>query len=192
MNYNCSSSILNLSFLAFRDTRILTSDEAVSLFDSVAIGGNDESVGFTTTFTDAVLLYRATEDGFDAASFHRKCNGTNTLFIMKTTQNYVFGGFVHESLGGVSNTYFRDPNAFLFRLRTNGTTNFNILRSGGTYDQTSQYAFYNGGGYGPTFGAGHDLYIGTNANSTSSGRYSNLCYSYDCPGNINKNNSLMF
>ncbi len=184
MNYYCSSSFLNLSFLAFRDTRILTSDEAVSLFDSVAIGGNDESVGFTTTFTDAVLLYRATEDGFDAASFHRKCNGTNTLIIMRTTQNYVFGGFVHESLAGTLG-YIRDPNAFLFRLRTNGTTNFNILRSGGvSNDPTSQYAFYDGVGYGPTFGGGHDLYIGTNANSTSSGRYSNLCHSYDCPGTI--------
>jgi hypothetical protein len=102
---------------------------------------------------------------------------------MRTTQNYVFGGFVHESFGAL-NTYVRDPNAFLFRLRTNGTTNFNILRSGGTSsDPTSQYAFYNGGSYGPTFGAGHDLYIGTNGNMTGYGRYSSLCHSYECPGN---------
>ena len=189
MNYYCSFSFRNLYFLAFRDSRILTSDEAVSLFDSVAIGGNDKSVGFTTTFTDAVLLYRATRDGFDAASYQRKCNETNTLFIMRTTQNYVFGGFVHESLAGTRG-FIRDPNAFLFRLRTNGTTNFNILRSGGTlYDPTSQYAFYDR--YMPTFGSGsghkiHDLYIDHYANSTGtgSGSSSYLCYSYDCPGTL--------
>ena len=187
MNYYCSFSFRNLYFLAFRDSRILTSDEAVSLFDSVAIGGNDKSVGFTTTFTDAVLLYRATRDGFNVASFQRKCNETNTLFIMRTTQNYVFGGFVHESLAGIRG-FIRDPNAFLFRLRTNGTTNFNILRSGGTsYDPTSRYAFYDI--YMPTFGSGNsggafDLYIGQYANSTGSGSSSNLCHSYDCPGTI--------
>jgi len=184
LSYYCSFSFLNLYFLAFRDSRILTSDEAVSLFDSVAIGGNDKSVGFTTTFTDAVLLYRATRDGFDAASYQRKCNETNTLFIMRTTQNYVFGGFVHESLAGTRG-YIRDPNAFLFRLRTNGTTNFNILRSGGTSnDPTSQYAFYDGSSYGPTFGGSYDLGISTNANSTGSGSDSSLCYSYECPGTL--------
>jgi hypothetical protein len=49
---------------------------------------------------------------------------------MKTTENYVFGGFVHESFGA-PNTFVRDPNAFLYGLRANGTTNMNILRNGG-------------------------------------------------------------
>jgi hypothetical protein len=106
---------------------------------------------------------------------------------MRTTQNYVFGGFVHESLAGIRG-FIRDPNAFLFRLRTKGKTNFNILRSGGTsYDPTSRYAFYDI--YMPTFGSGNsggafDLYIGQYANSTGSGSSSNLCHSYDCPGTI--------
>jgi hypothetical protein len=103
---------------------------------------------------------------------------------MKTTENYVFGGFVHESFGA-PNTFVRDPNAFLYGLRANGTTNLNIFRSGGTsYDPTSQNAFYNNQNTGLIFGGGYDLYVGWNANSTSSGRSSNLCHSYDCPGNL--------
>jgi hypothetical protein len=48
--------LIKIYFLsALRNTRILTSDESSLVFSSVAIGGNDGTVGFTTTFTDAVL-----------------------------------------------------------------------------------------------------------------------------------------
>ena len=40
-----------------------------------------------------------------------------------------------------------------------------------------QYATYNGGNYGPTFGGGHDLYIADNCRSSGSS-YSNLGHSY--------------
>ena len=39
------------------------------------------------------LLYRATRDGFTASAFHEKCDGKeNTITIIKTNGNYVFGG----------------------------------------------------------------------------------------------------
>jgi hypothetical protein len=39
-------------------------------------------------------LYRATIDGFFAKNFHTKCDGNaNTLTIIKTTNNYIFGGY---------------------------------------------------------------------------------------------------
>jgi hypothetical protein len=40
------------------------------------------------------LLYRATRDGFTASAFHEKCDGKeNTITIIKTNGNYVFGGY---------------------------------------------------------------------------------------------------
>jgi hypothetical protein len=107
----------------------------------------------------------------------------NTLFIVKTTSNYVFGGFVHVNIS--SNAWVTDPNAFLYRLRINGTMNFNILRSGGTSnDPTAKYSFHTGQAYGPLFGYGWDLYISPIGNASASS-YSNLCNSYECPGNFN-------
>ncbi len=150
------------------------------LFGSVAIGGNDGAVGFTTSFSDAVLVYRASQDGFDPSTYHRKCRGSNTLFVFKTTSNYVFGGFIRESINK-TDQYINDQNAFMFSMRRNGATNFNILRVDGTKtgNDGSQYSFYRGSTYGPTFGGGHDLYI----SNAGTGGYSNFCYSYECPGN---------
>ncbi len=152
------------------------------LFGSVSIGGNDGTVGFTTSFTDAVLVYRATQDGFDASTFRRKCRGSNTLFVLKTTSDYVFGGFIRESMNRTDG-YFGDWNAFLYSMRRNGTTNFNILRRGGTVrDYYCECSFMLYPSYGPTFGGGHDFYISDAAN-VSACSYSNLCHSYECPGN---------
>jgi hypothetical protein len=40
------------------------------------------------------LLYRATRDGFTAKAFHVKCDGKpKTITIIKTDQDYVFGGY---------------------------------------------------------------------------------------------------
>lgn len=39
---------------------------------------------------------------------------------------------------------------------------------------------YCDGSLGPTFGGGHDLHTGENANKTASS-YSHLGYSYECP-----------
>ena len=52
------------------------------------------SLSSMTSFTDANLLYQATRDGFSAKAFHQKCDGyQNTLTIIKTNGNYVFGGY---------------------------------------------------------------------------------------------------
>ena len=147
----------------------------------MVIGDNDDTVGFTTKFTDNVLLYPATRDGFDIATYHSKCttnSNINTLFIFQTKSNYVFGGFVQTNM--TSSTWLTDPNAFIYSFRRNGTTNFNLLRSGSSTDPISANAFYSGSSYGPLFGGGYDLYICSNSNVTS-GSYSNLCHSYECP-----------
>jgi hypothetical protein len=64
------------------DSAILTPEENLNL------------AGMTRFNQQALLLYRATRDGFDASSFHSKCDGkANTVTIIKTDSNYVFGGY---------------------------------------------------------------------------------------------------
>jgi len=46
------------------------------------------------------LLYRASEHGFTAASFHQHCDYKGpTMVIVKSTQNYIFGGYGKTCLG---------------------------------------------------------------------------------------------
>jgi hypothetical protein len=69
--------------------------------------------------------------------------------------------------------YFRidirlNSNTFIFNLRRSGTSNNNklIIKSGETNN-----AIYGLSSYGPTFGAGRDIYICDNSNTTT-GSYS--------------------
>jgi len=54
---------------------------------------------------------------------------------------------------------------------------------------SNQYSIYNGGGYGPTWGGGHDLYVCNNPNTTNSS-YSNLGHSYSCKGLVYGSNEI--
>jgi len=75
-------------------------------------------IGFDSTpakkFT---LLCRGTRDGFEASTFHSKCDGKpNTLTVVKTTTDCIFGGYTSvpwSSVGG----YKPDSKAFLFSLK---------------------------------------------------------------------------
>ena len=94
------------------------------------------------------LLYRGSRDGTSATVFHNKCNSIKkTLTIIKTTNNYVFGGYTGAAW---SNTvgYVTDSSAYLFVLRR-GSTVSSVLHS----DVSSAgYAIYNNPSYGPNFG----------------------------------------
>ena len=66
------------------------------------------------------LLYRASTDGFTSTAFHTKCDGKGeTITIIKTNTNYVFGGYA-SSAWNSSGAYIADNNAFIFSLRRNG------------------------------------------------------------------------
>jgi hypothetical protein len=106
---------------------------------------------------DCILLYRATRDGFEGASFHSKCDDkAKTITIIKTEDNYVFGGYTDASWWIYStNDYKTDAAAYIYSLRRNGVSNLskhNVVNS--------QFAIYNiSPSCGPTFGNGHDLHI---------------------------------
>ena len=62
------------------------------------------------------LLYRATEDGDSAKIFHARCDKyKNTLVLVKTTKNLMFGGFTTETWDG-NDIDKEDKNAFCFSL----------------------------------------------------------------------------
>ena len=120
------------------------------------------------------LLYRATIDGFEASSFHTKCDGKEqTLTLIKTTNGYVFGGYANIAWqSSPSDSYGNDPDAFLFSL-INPSNKPTVIKVSGTYAINS-LRFYSS--YGPSFGA-NDLII-TDCSNTGFASLSDLGISY--------------
>jgi hypothetical protein len=156
------------------DTAILTQNEIGSLFSM-------------TGRIRTNLLYRASRDGFTGAAFHARCDyKARTITLVKTKENYVFGGFTSSLWELKSNTgsYSSDSHSFLFSLRRAGTSNtictsyancnnkFPLRSISATY---TNYAVYSHPSNGPSFG-NTDIYIpnrsDTNYAQTSYNTYS--------------------
>ena len=60
------------------------------------------------------LVYRASKDGFSAANFHSKCDSkSNTLVIIKSDNEKVFGGYTEQTWSG-NRVFKSDLNTFVF------------------------------------------------------------------------------
>jgi len=119
-------------------------------------------------------LYVASKDGQSSSNFHSKCDGKGpTVVIVLTTTGSIFGGYSSISWAS-SGGYYKSETSFLFRLRP-GMRHYNIKTG------KESYSMYRHSSYGPTFGAGHDLYIVNNALSSTSS-YTNGGHSYEFPG----------
>jgi len=120
------------------------------------------------------LLYRGSRDGFDANTFHTKCDDAEaTLTIVKSTSGNIFGGYSDQSWK-VTNNYKTSNNCWLFSIDHKEIY---------PVKKNNTQAIYTYSSYGPTFGGGHDLYIYLYANG--SGSYSNLGHSYECNSSLN-------
>ncbi len=130
--------------------------------------------------TEARLIYRASRDGFAASSFHSKCdNISNTVTIIKTTSNSVFGGFTSAPWACYGGWNY-DINAFIFSLRRTG--NFNKERLNVTHSSISISCSFDDG---PIFGNRNNIDILVSNNSNQNYKsYSDLGYSYQLPKNI--------
>ena len=63
------------------------------------------------------LLYRGSENNFEAKSFHLKCDKVKgTLTLVKNKKGLIFGGFTNESWDG-NNISKKDDKAFCFSLK---------------------------------------------------------------------------
>jgi hypothetical protein len=102
------------------------------------------------------LLYRGSRDGFNAASFHAKCDAANaTLTVIRSATGYISGGYAAMSWAGSG--YRQSYDNWLFSLHP---TPLKLLCS------SPQYAQYVVHTYGPTFGGGNDLYVDNDMQST--------------------------
>jgi hypothetical protein len=124
------------------------------------------------------LAYRASRDGWGVSAFHSKCDDKGpTLTVIKTSEGYVFGGYSHHSWTG-SGSYKQSFLPFLFSLKCCAglpPTKMKLKRG-----QNHQYATFCHSCYGPTFGSGNDLRVGSNIKDLTSG-YTILNHSYDIP-----------
>ncbi len=131
------------------------------------------------------LLYRASEEGFNGGVFHSKCNFIKpTITIIKTTDNFVFGGYTSKAWES-NNQYVKDDNAFIFSLINPSN------QPSKTKCIDPQYAIYCRGDRGPIFGygqgiGGFDICIKNSSNVMrdgldQKGSYSNLGASYKLP-----------
>ena len=65
------------------------------------------------------LLFRATKDGDDNDKFHKKCdNKGKTILIIKTKDNYIFGGFTSDNWNECDG-HKKTENTFIFSLNKN-------------------------------------------------------------------------
>jgi hypothetical protein len=120
------------------------------------------------------LIYKALHDGFDANAFHIQCNNKGpTITIIQSDDDYLFGGYTSVAWTS-SGAWAVDSNAFLFTLTNPHNippTKYPIQRS------RKANAVYHKHGYGPTFGAGHDLHVASNSNSNYTS-YATFPYAY--------------
>jgi len=113
-------------------------------------------------------LFRGSEDGYSAATFHSQCDGRpNTLCVIKDDLNNVFGGFC-DIPWSQSGQYVSSSTSFLFSVGPPpdfAVTKFSLLSG------EADCAVFHDITYLCTFGEGYDLCITDNchlnANSSS-------------------------
>ncbi len=119
------------------------------------------------------LCYKASVHGFDSQVFHAKCDGLKpTVTVMHSTAGAIFGGYATSAWSG-SAGYLPNPGGWLFRLDSG--LKFPLAPQGPCIGN----GIYSSLSYGPTFGAGHDLTIGSGMKTG----YANFPYTYACPAN---------
>lgn len=103
------------------------------------------------------LCWRSSSHGWRSRTFHRYCDGKGPTVTIVKVGNYIFGGYTDKSWTW-SNGYTQSSNAFIYSLRNN--YGYGYFKKDVTYSSYATYSYYN---YGPTFGAGHDIYLADNA-----------------------------
>ena len=100
--------------------------------------------------SDLEKIYQATVDGDTTAKFHTKCDDhSNTLIIIKATNDKIFGAFTSLAYHSLNGQYYYDSNAFIFSL-----TNLEIYEV-----STKDKSVWIGSSYSVLFGSGHDIWL---------------------------------
>ncbi|KAJ5077688.1 pep-cterm sorting domain-containing protein [Anaeramoeba ignava] len=149
------------------DSEIVTKEEYVKKLQEW-INDND-------FFSKMKKGFSAKRDGFNSRKWHKAVDRKGkTLIIIKTKDNFIFGGFTQVGFKGNSG-WINDANAFIFSLRNDKgdriSEKFTIKQGSAIYSQLD---------YGPRFGLGIDFYLLGNLQPG----YSNFGYSYNLPNGI--------
>jgi len=108
------------------------------------------------------LLFRSSRDGASAASFHTACDGQGpTVTLIKSSGGYVFGGYAGVAWSSDSSSH-ACPSAFLFTVTNPHGDPITRFMSNG--DRWAVVCFF---GWGPTFGAGQDMWVSGAFDGTS-------------------------
>ena len=133
------------------------------LFDSTIVPSLPASFAAWLPGKTFRLLYRASRDGFQAAQFHARCDNQGpTLVVIRSTNNYVFGGYAGASWAS-SGGWINALRSFLFSLTNPSGTGPHQF-----FCCDSTRAFYAHSSYGPVFGSAYDLCINDKFNATPS------------------------
>ncbi|KAJ5077168.1 hypothetical protein M0811_00488 [Anaeramoeba ignava] len=123
--------------------------------------------------------FSAKRDGFNSQNWHKAVDGKGkTLVIIKTKQNFIFGGFTQVGFNGNAG-WINDSNAFIFSLRNDKGDRIPAKFT----CKEPQYAIGSNLSYGPRFGNGTDFYLGSNLQPG----YSDFGHSYNPPNGITHN-----
>ncbi|KAJ5075773.1 hypothetical protein M0811_06635 [Anaeramoeba ignava] len=167
---------LRKNFPQFSDSEIIKDIEYVKKLQEW-INDND-------FFSKMKKGFSAKKDGFNSQNWHKAVDGKGkTLIIIKTKQNFIFGGFTqvgfkHSQYGESIN----DSNAFIFSLRNDKGDR---IPAKFTIKQGQEgNAIYSNLNYGPFFGYSYpDFHL----NSNLQPGWSNFGKSYNPPNGITYN-----
>ena len=142
------------------------------------------------------LLFRASRDGMNSNSFHRKCeNQGQTIILIKNDKGNIFGGYSSISwLSDKNNAWHSSPESFLFTLTNIYNTEPMKFVSKNDNCEIKHYAEYR-----PAFGKGCDL--GIYQDFLKKGGWTNFSSTYQdslgkgksiFTGDFNNNNNQYF
>ncbi|KAJ5080654.1 e3 ubiquitin-protein ligase trim56-like [Anaeramoeba ignava] len=122
--------------------------------------------------------FSAKRDGFNSQNWHKAVDGKGkTLVIIKTKDNFIFGGFTQVGFKHSSGEYINDSSAFIFSLRNDKGDRIPAKFT----CKEPQYAICSNLNYGPIFGNnGDDFRLESNLQPG----YSNFGHSYNLPNGI--------
>ncbi|KAJ5077015.1 hypothetical protein M0811_00335 [Anaeramoeba ignava] len=172
--YQKKMTELRMNFPQFSDSEIINEKEFPLKLN--------EWINDNNFFSKMKKGFSAKKDGFNSQNWHKAVDDKGkTLVIIKTKDNFIFGGFTQvgftndRSKWSIDNGgygYIKDSNAFIFSLR-NGEGNRNpdkfTIKKG-----QEKFAIYYHPNFGPTFGNDIALYSNLQPGYTYFGNHYNL------------------
>ncbi|CAD8205163.1 unnamed protein product [Paramecium octaurelia] len=173
---HCKSELMDLSQLLYFEEQILSDYYKLKIINKIESTQNKRICCFKPIFL-------SNRDGLSGYNFRSKVKGkSNLLMIFKSKSGYIFGGYTPCKWNYNLNSYVQDDTLSSFLFSQTHDEIYPVKR-----DQQA-YAIHCNQTYGPIFGAGHDLCIGSDFQSGSS----NFGHSYWCEDQYVAKNTHLF